>query len=693
MRLFGLGGNGPYMGFDRRLPNNRSDLLASSRYQIAPSPRGIPMAQISLRFRRDIPALLNPDMTLTVLIDRSGSMTETFREGHVDNVAMAIWNHISWAQNAGLNLVFYDDHVSDAGHMASPYAITNAIRNNPPGGGTYVMQALQTAIARYQGKHGMYIIVITDGEFSDKLQVQNYVINSLLPKVTPDNPYAFRIHFVGAGEGVDHAFLQQIEAAAAGKGVPMISQHHHAHLSHSHASILDEMDRALVGVGTGARIGEPGLLAGPAGGVGAGETPAITHVSDPLTLRTWDGPVGDFGFLPRRVTFGCEYGHTHPQMLPVGVQFADPYQKQHQFPLSVPLPKDATAQAGGAPRKSLFHLPWGQSPEQQAAREEAAKEREELQRRAQEVHAAEMQRQQSDLAALARGGIPIQAQQRLKEIANSAGAEGVLFTSNLDPDEAALLRREGFHPLGMVTGSAMYHVGQAYASTQGDCEVKVLSDAYNTATSLAVSRLRQELKLIGAHGVVGVRLSLARHEWADKTVEVQAIGTAVRGSGPAPAEPWMCDLAGQEWWALHRAGYDSAGLVWGHATWFILTTQMDEWNVQSWQNVELGHWSTALSSARHLAMNHIKDQARQMKANGVTGVRIERRIDEVRLTGPGEDPTYEREHHNLVMSIIGTAIRVRPNAPARVPGAVQVLSLRDGRLTPVGMALEDVTVE
>lgn len=690
MRLFGLGGNGPYMAFDRRLPNNRSDLLTGSRYQIVPSPRGLPMAQVSLRFNRYIPALVNPDMSLTVLIDRSGSMTDTFNEGHVYNVARTIFNHISWA-NAGFNLVFYDDHVSDAGHITSDMDLSQRIRANfPRGGGTYVMQALQTAIARYQGKKGMYIIVITDGEFSDKMVVQNYVINSLLPKVTPDHPYAFRIHFVGAGEGVDHAFLQQLEAAAAGKGVPMISQHHHAHLSHSHASILDEMDRALVGVGTGARVGEPDLLAGNAG---ASETPVITHVSDPLTMRTWDGPVGDFGFLPRRVTFGSEYGHTYPQTLPVGVRFTDPTTSAQEVLLSVPLPKDASAAAAGAPRKSLFHLPWGQSPEQQADREEAEREREALQLRAQEVHASEMRRQQGDLAALARGGIPIQAQERLKEIANSAGAEGVLFTSNLDPDEAALLRREGFHPLGMVTGSAMYHVGQAYASSQGDCEVKVLSDAYNTATGLAVSRLRQELKLIGAHGVVGVRLTLVRHEWADKTVEVQAIGTAVRGSGPAPAEPWMCDLAGQEWWALHRAGYDSAGLVWGHATWFILTTQTDEWNVQSWQNVELGHWSTALAKARHLAMNHIKDQARQMNANGVTGVRVERRIDEVRLTGPGEDPTYEREHHNLVMSIIGTAIRVRPNAPARVPGAVQVLSLRDGRLTPVGMALADVTVE
>ena len=167
---------------------------------------------------------------------------------------------------------------------------------------------------------------------------------------------------------------------------------------------------------------------------------------------------------------------------------------------------------------------------------------------------SELQRQTRDMQALAQGGIPTLAAARLKEIGSAAGAEGVLFTSDLAPEEAGLLRREGFRVRGLVSGSAMYHVGQAYASSTGDVEVDVLSNAYDEATRLAVSRMRQELTLIGAHGVVGVRLSLVRHEWADKTVEVQAIGTAVDGPGPAPKEPWLSDLSGQEWWALHQGG-------------------------------------------------------------------------------------------------------------------------------------------
>lgn len=691
MRLFGQSSGNPYMASDRGLSNPRPDILSGLRYQIVPSSRGLPMAQIDLRFRRDLSPVCNPDMTLVVLLDRSGSMQEAFREGHVLNVATAIFNHVAQA-GVGYDLAFYDDRVSYAGHIGSLSSLQTAILQNGPRGGTYVTEAIRGAIQKYRTKRGLYLIVITDGEFADKTQVEQLVLQELLPQVTPENPYAFRLHFVGAGEGVDHAFLRQIEASASGQGIPLVTQHHHAHLSHSHASILDELDRAFLGVGTEARFGSQALLAGPSE-AGAAD-PVILHTSEPVTRQAWDGGVGTPGFLPRRVLFGCEYAPIHPESLPIAVQFQSSDQRLHQIVIPVPLPRQASAPPTLAPsRKASFHLPWfHHSPEEDAARTEADKQRAALTQQVLENHEKETQRQHRDLQLLGQGGIPTQATERLKEI-GTGETDGVLFTSDLSPDEAALLRREGYKARGLVTGSAMYHVGQAYASSQGDCEVDVLSKAYDAATDLAVSRMRQELRLIGAHGVVGVRLSVVRHEWADKTVEVQVIGTAVQGPGTAPADPWMSDLSGTEWWALHRAGYEPAALVWGHCTWFILTTQQDEWIKQSFANQELTHWSAALGKARHLAMAHLTAEAKRHHATGITGVQIARRMDEVRLTGPGEDPAYEREHHNLVVSIIGTAIRLRPDAPPGVAPTLQILSLRDGKLSPVALGASDAKIE
>jgi len=692
MRLFGLG-NGPYMSNSRGLPNPQPDLLAAVQYQIVPSLHGLPSAQISLRFRRDITgSVSNPDMTLAVLLDRSGSMRPAFNEGHVYNVAAAIHNYAVIA-GAGYDLVFYDDQVSDAGHMRTIDNVRAAVNANPPRGGTYVTNALRHVIKTYRKRAGMYLIIITDGEFSDKNDVLQLVTQELAPQVKPENPYAFRIHFVGAGEGVDHEFLKQIEAAASGQGVQLVTQHHHAHLSHSHASILDEMDKAFIGVGNHTRAGDPALVGG--GGPSTGES-SVSGVVDTVTRRTWTGGTGEIGFLPRMSTLAFEYSPTHPATLPIAYRYDDFDRQFHQLIVSVPMPKQqapaASAQATGG-ILSRIHLPWSHhTPEEDAARAEEKRRKEEVAALAIQVHQAELVRQANDMRALAQGGIPQQAIERLKEIGQS-DADEVIFTSNLSPEELALLRREGYRVRGIVGGSAVYHVGQAYASTQGDCEVNVLSEAYNEACRLAVGRMREELRRIRGHGVVGVRLLLVRHEWADKTVEVQVMGTAVEGPGAPPSDPWMCDLSGQEWWALHRAGYEPVRLVWGHCTWFLLTTQQDEWNERSFQNVEIAHWSAGLSSARHHAMKHVQTQAREAHATGVCGVRIERKLDEVHLSGPGEDPAYEREHHNLVLSIIGTAIRVRPNAPTAVVPTLNILSLRDGRITPVALGVQDADIE
>ena len=100
MRLFGQSSSDPYMASEKGLSNPNPQLLRGARYQIVPSGRGLPMAQVDLTFRRELGAVANPDMSLVVLLDRSGSMQEAFREGHVQNVAAAIYNHVAWPASA-----------------------------------------------------------------------------------------------------------------------------------------------------------------------------------------------------------------------------------------------------------------------------------------------------------------------------------------------------------------------------------------------------------------------------------------------------------------------------------------------------------------------------------------------------------------------------------------------------------------
>jgi hypothetical protein len=54
---------------------------------------------------------------------------------------------------------------------------------------------------------------------------------------------------------------------------------------------------------------------------------------------------------------------------------------------------------------------------------------------------------------------------------------------------------------------------------------------------------------------------------------------------------------------------------------------------------------------------------------------------------------YEYEHHNIVLSIIGTAVRLRKDAPRAVRRTVPILSLRDGRMVPAIVHAPDVSLE
>ena len=180
--------------------------------------------------------------------------------------------------------------------------------------------------------------------------------------------------------------------------------------------------------------------------------------------------------------------------------------------------------------------------------------------RAQAEQAEAQQRQREDLKRLASGGIPGTAAKRLAVLKGSVAAGGS-FNSDLSSSETALLHHAGYAPLGLVSGSAVYHVGVQSEFAARDRELIQTSRAYNHAGELAVGRMAKEARELRAHGVVGVRFSFARREWGKNCIEVQVIGTAVLTAGARTGRPWLSDLPGQEWWALHQAGYEALGLV------------------------------------------------------------------------------------------------------------------------------------
>jgi uncharacterized protein YbjQ (UPF0145 family) len=243
---------------------------------------------------------------------------------------------------------------------------------------------------------------------------------------------------------------------------------------------------------------------------------------------------------------------------------------------------------------------------------------------------ATRQRREASAQSLAQGGLPLNAIDRLREQAGRQSTPGHIFTGDLSVNEMALVRQAGYEPLGQVMGSSVYHVGwQWMPNWSGNSgELEVLTQAYYNARHLAIGRLQQEAQLLGATGVVGVRLERKAYEWGPGMLEYSAIGTAIREADVRPDElknglPFVSDLSGQEFWLLRQSGYRPAGFALGNCTYYQVASWRSQNAMMSWQNQELGDFTQALYNARSLAMGRMEHEARTVEAIGVVGADID----------------------------------------------------------------------
>ena len=118
--------------------------------------------------------------------------------------------------------------------------------------------------------------------------------------------------------------------------------------------------------------------------------------------------------------------------------------------------------------------------------------------------------------------LPKDAAARLEEL------EHGLFTSDLSVNEFLLVKQVGFHPLGLVMGSSIYHIGLQKGNWGSSQELTKLTAAMYNARELAMNRMEEEADQLGADGVVGVRLDVNFYEWGHDSAEFIAVGTAVK---------------------------------------------------------------------------------------------------------------------------------------------------------------------
>lgn len=214
------------------------------------------------------------------------------------------------------------------------------------------------------------------------------------------------------------------------------------------------------------------------------------------------------------------------------------------------------------------------------------------------------------------------------------------FTCDLSVDELLLIEDAGWEPVSVVSGDCSYNPGSQASSRQRSKEFSGVSRALASGQSLAVTRMRDAAARAGGQGVVGVRLETFEEELhrsgatgvAGDVHHFAALGTAVRRTQQSrqasarpgthrrakDSQPFTSHLSGQQTWALISAGYIPLGLVFGFSVYHAKTER--RWPGDC---AELPALTTAVYTARELAMGRMQAQAAALGAAGVVGVTIE----------------------------------------------------------------------
>jgi uncharacterized protein YbjQ (UPF0145 family) len=249
--------------------------------------------------------------------------------------------------------------------------------------------------------------------------------------------------------------------------------------------------------------------------------------------------------------------------------------------------------------------------------------------------------------------------------------------SELSVTEFLTLSRAGYFPHGLVVGSCIYEAGNQFDWTVATQEVAQLSQALRAARALAISRMREQARSLGAEGVVDVRLVVEHDVWrgARQVAKFVAIGTAIgfdaqyvkpeQANAPSlrlhDGSPFTSDLTGPDFVTLLRAGYRPISLAMGACVFGLDPRHLRAYRTE---DAEVSEYTQAFFDARETAMGRLQyDLFREHPEHtpdapvGIVGVNVTENV----YGGGRSAPIVE-------FTAVGTAVaELAPNDPRRGP--------------------------
>jgi uncharacterized protein YbjQ (UPF0145 family) len=284
-----------------------------------------------------------------------------------------------------------------------------------------------------------------------------------------------------------------------------------------------------------------------------------------------------------------------------------------------------------------------------------------------------------DLDRIQNGGIPLGAEQRLKGV---AAASSPVFSSDLSTKEYAMAQTSGLTPIAQIMGSSVVQHGwQNYGLSSwggGIQQLDSLATPWNLSRQRSFDRLRQEAQFAGADAVIGIELSENNFLGEPGIVEYVVFGTAVRETALPPrgsSGPRMCTLSGQDVYKLRRIGAETLGVI-GHTSVVsvALSPRSNQMMRAWWGNQEMTEVTAGVYAARKLAMDEVRRQARELRANDMVISTLTHQIHHREYEGAG----YARHFFIVSMHVLGTAIRLGAHEPHPAPLGTPIMSISLG---------------
>jgi uncharacterized protein YbjQ (UPF0145 family) len=289
-------------------------------------------------------------------------------------------------------------------------------------------------------------------------------------------------------------------------------------------------------------------------------------------------------------------------------------------------------------------------------------------------------REVATLKALADGQVPPAAQERIDR---QRAMGNNFFTSDLSSREYLLCRQAGFQTVGQVMGTSFFNVsfwGFYRSRWNSTGELTNITHAQSEARRLAVSRMQHEAMLLGASGIIGVRLVIKNHDWSSRQTEFTAIGTAVKiPDYPKDMPPFTSDLNGQDFWKLYQAGYRPLGLAFGVCSYYIYTDSTTQtilgtnnlFGLNRQPNQEVRSYTQGFYEARERAMQRITDDISSIHGDGIVAVAANYEI---------EDIAYEINnytYHDMLVhwTVMGTVISTKEERLDKIPTPSMIYDL------------------